>query len=72
MKHRVTNFGTEPLEVRTNPETMGGAVMLMVQPGAYLDADIVRIEHGPGRTHYSVRPAERAAPTLALLEEEEE
>lgn len=74
MKHRVTNFGREPLEVRVNPETMGGQAMVMVPPGVQLVADILRVEHnGDGPHHYSVRPAERTAPSsdLPYIEDED-
>lgn len=56
MKHRVTNFGSDRLEIYE----VGATTPLSLGPGASCAVEIDRIVHGPGRTHYSVRPAERA------------
>ena len=55
VKHRVSNFGSEALQVIQPP----GTVTVMVQPGQVWEGEIDRITCGQGRVHYSVRPAER-------------
>lgn len=67
MKHRVTNFGSEPLTVKVPL-----ADDVEVQPGESWVGEIDVIHPGPGRAHYSVRPADRATNTLAVFEDEEE
>lgn len=56
MKHRVSNFGPTPLTIRVPLEDD-----VELQPGASWEGEIDVIYHGPGRVHYSVRPADRAA-----------
>lgn len=67
MKHRVTNFGTEPLTVKV---PLANDVEVM--PGQSWVGEVDVIHHGPGRTHYSVRPAERQAGFAAFGADEEE
>jgi len=55
MKHIVTNFGRDRLEVFL----VGEMLPLSIGPGASFTGEIDRIIHNVGRTHYSVRPAER-------------
>lgn len=59
MKHRVTNFGSDPIRVRTGFQLTEHDTV--VEPGASYVGEVGSIIHGPGRTHYSVRPAERSA-----------
>jgi hypothetical protein len=56
VRHRVTNFGSEPLVI----VLVGSTVERHLQPGEVFTGEIGHIVHGTGRIHYSVRPAERA------------
>lgn len=68
-KHRVTNFGSQPLVIIL----AGASVERHLQPGEVFTGVIGQIIHGPGRSHYSVRPAERAAaPDPFLTDDGEE
>ncbi len=69
MKHRVTNFGTECLEVFPWPPNTPSVA---IPPGGQWEGAIDRISHGPGRTHYSVRPAGRQAGFAAFGADEED
>lgn len=67
MKHRITNFGSEPLTIVLADST----VERHLQPGEVFTGEIGRVVHGTGRTHYSVRPAERSA-GFAMFNPDEE
>ena len=66
-KHRVTNFGAHNLEV-----ILADGSRVTIPPGVPLVAVIGQIIHGPGRNHYSVRPAERQAGYAMFLEDEDD
>lgn len=70
MKHRVTNFGSEPIRVRTGHQLTEHDTV--VAPGAVYEGEVGSIHHGGGRIHYSVRPAERQAGYAAFGAEDDE
>jgi len=59
VKHRVTNFGSEPIRVRTGFQLTEQDTV--VAPGAVYVGEVGSIHGGGARVHYSVRPAERRA-----------